>query len=53
MPRLLSVNVGLPRDVTWNGKTVLASGWQENAALAVSVCVIDIQENIVLKYRMA
>jgi ferredoxin len=22
MPRLLSVNVGLPRDVTWNGKTV-------------------------------
>jgi hypothetical protein len=20
MPRLLSVNVGLPRDVTWNGK---------------------------------
>jgi MOSC domain-containing protein YiiM len=22
MPRLLSVNVGLPQDVTWNGKTV-------------------------------
>jgi len=25
MPRLLSVNVGLPRDVTWNGKTVRTS----------------------------
>jgi hypothetical protein len=22
MPQLLSVNVGLPRDVTWNGQTV-------------------------------
>jgi len=27
MPRLLSVNVGLPRDVTWNGKTVRTSIW--------------------------
>jgi ferredoxin-NADP reductase/MOSC domain-containing protein YiiM len=25
MPQLLSVNVGLPRDVTWNGKTVRTS----------------------------
>jgi hypothetical protein len=25
MPRLLSVNVGLPRDVPWNGKTVRTS----------------------------
>jgi hypothetical protein len=25
MPRLLSVNVGLPRDVTWNGKTARTS----------------------------
>jgi len=50
---LLSVNVGLSREVTLTGKTVLTSVWQENAALAVSVCVIDIQENIVLKYRMA
>src|SRR5208283_44386 len=28
MPRLLSVNVGLPRDVRWNGKTVRTSVWK-------------------------
>ena len=28
MPKLLSVNVGLPRDVTWNGKTVRTSVWE-------------------------
>jgi ferredoxin-NADP reductase/MOSC domain-containing protein YiiM len=28
MPRLLSVNVGLPRAVTWNGKTVRTSVWK-------------------------
>src|SRR6204780_1073055 len=28
MTRLLSVNVGLPRDVTWNGKTVRTSVWK-------------------------
>jgi ferredoxin-NADP reductase/MOSC domain-containing protein YiiM len=28
MSRLLSVNVGLPRDVTWNGKTVRTSVWK-------------------------
>jgi ferredoxin-NADP reductase/MOSC domain-containing protein YiiM len=28
MPRLLSVNVALPRDVTWNGKTVRTSVWK-------------------------
>jgi ferredoxin-NADP reductase/MOSC domain-containing protein YiiM len=28
MPRLLSVNVGQPRDVTWNGKTVRTSVWK-------------------------
>jgi len=28
MPRLLSVNVGLPRDVTWDGKTVRTSVWK-------------------------
>src|SRR5579864_8807142 len=28
MPRFLSVNVGLPRDVTWNGKTVRTSVWK-------------------------
>ncbi|HEY1679195.1 MAG TPA: MOSC and FAD-binding oxidoreductase domain-containing protein [Candidatus Sulfotelmatobacter sp.] len=29
MPRLLSVNVGLPRDVTWNGKTVRTAIWKD------------------------
>ena len=28
MTRLLSVNVGLPRDVTWNGKTVRTAIWK-------------------------
>ncbi|MGB2627653.1 MAG: MOSC and FAD-binding oxidoreductase domain-containing protein [Candidatus Acidiferrum sp.] len=28
MPRLLSVNVGVPRDVPWNGKTVRTSVWK-------------------------
>src|SRR5271166_6562687 len=28
MPRLLAVNVGLPRDVTWNGRTVRTSVWK-------------------------
>ncbi|MFY9910409.1 MAG: hypothetical protein WCF22_22580 [Candidatus Sulfotelmatobacter sp.] len=28
MPRLISVNVGLPRDVTWNGKTVRTAVWK-------------------------
>ena len=28
MPRLLSINVGLPHDVTWNGKTVRTSVWK-------------------------
>jgi ferredoxin-NADP reductase/MOSC domain-containing protein YiiM len=28
MPRLLSVNVGLPRDVTWNGKSVRTAIWK-------------------------
>ena len=28
MPRLLSVNVGLPQDVTWKGKTVRTSVWK-------------------------
>ncbi|HTQ61435.1 MAG TPA: MOSC and FAD-binding oxidoreductase domain-containing protein [Candidatus Solibacter sp.] len=28
MPKLLSVNVGLPRDVTWNDKTVRTAVWK-------------------------
>jgi MOSC domain-containing protein YiiM len=29
MARLLSVNVGLPREITWRGKTVHTSVWKE------------------------
>src|ERR1700691_5417483 len=32
MPKLLSVNVGLPRDVTWNGKTVRTAIWKSPVA---------------------
>jgi|SRR5580704_17447966 MOSC domain-containing protein YiiM len=28
MPRLLSVNVGLPRDIAWQGKTVHTAVWK-------------------------
>jgi len=28
MPKLLSLNVGLPRDITWNGKTVRTAVWK-------------------------
>ena len=29
MARLLSVNVGLPRDIAWRGKTVHTAVWKE------------------------
>jgi MOSC domain-containing protein YiiM/ferredoxin-NADP reductase len=29
MPRLLSVNVGLPRDIQWNGRTVHTGIWKD------------------------
>src|SRR4051794_40406268 len=29
MAKLLSVNVGLPRDITWNGRTVHTGFWKE------------------------
>src|SRR5580765_7070920 len=31
MARLLSVNVGLPREIAWRGKTVYTSVWKEPA----------------------
>jgi len=30
MPRLLSVNVGLPRDIAWHGETVRTAIWKES-----------------------
>ena len=43
MPRLLSVNVGLPRDVTWNGKTVRTSVWKSPVSGRRMVRKLDIE----------
>ena len=43
MPRLLSVNVGLPRDVTWNGKTVRTAVWKSSIAGPRMVRKLNIQ----------
>ncbi len=43
MPRLLSVNVGLPRDVTWNGKTVRTSVWKSPVTGRRIVRKLDIE----------
>jgi ferredoxin-NADP reductase/MOSC domain-containing protein YiiM len=43
MPRLLSVNVGLPRDVTWNGKTVRTAVWKSPVAGRRMVRKLDIE----------
>jgi ferredoxin-NADP reductase/MOSC domain-containing protein YiiM len=42
MPRLLSVNVGLPRDVTWNGKTVRTAIWKSPVTGRRMVRTLDI-----------
>src|SRR6202451_1999186 len=42
MPRLLSVNVGLPRDVTWNGKTVQTAVWKSPVTGRRMVRTLDI-----------
>jgi hypothetical protein len=36
MPRLLSVNVGLPREVTWNGKTVRTAIWKSPVGMPIN-----------------
>jgi ferredoxin-NADP reductase/MOSC domain-containing protein YiiM len=42
MPRLISVNVGLPRDVTWNGKTVRTAVWKAPVTGRRMVRTLDI-----------
>ena len=42
MPRLLSVNVGLPRDVTWNGKAVRTAVWKSPVSGRRMVRKLDI-----------
>jgi hypothetical protein len=39
MARLLSVNVGPPRDVTWNGKTVRTAIWKSPVTSDAGSCV--------------
>ena len=42
MARIISVNVGLPRDVTWNGKTVRTAVWKFPVAGRRMVRKLDI-----------
>jgi len=42
MRRLLSVNVGLPRDVTWSGKTVRTGIWKSPVEGRRMVCKLNI-----------
>jgi ferredoxin-NADP reductase/MOSC domain-containing protein YiiM len=42
MARLISVNVGVPRDVTWNGKTVRTSVWKSSVTGRRMVRKLDI-----------
>ncbi len=42
MPKLLSVNVGLPRDVAWNGKTVRTGIWKSPVADRTMVSKLNI-----------
>ena len=37
MPSLISVNVGLPRDISWQGKTVHTAVWKHPVADRVMV----------------
>lgn len=42
MPRVLSVNVGLPRDITWRGETVHTGIWKESVQGRRMVRQLDI-----------
>ncbi len=42
MARLLSVNVGLPRDIAWHGKTVRTAVWKESVRGRRAVRKLDI-----------
>jgi hypothetical protein len=44
MPRLLSVNVGLPRDVTWNGKTAMGK-----MMFTVLAAVGELERNLIVE----
>ena len=42
MPCLLSVNVGRPREVTWNGKTVRTAVWKAPTEGRRMACKLNI-----------
>lgn len=41
--KLISVNVGLPREVSWRGKTVLTSIWKEPVNGSVRVSTLNVE----------
>ena len=41
--RLVSINVGRPREVTWHGKTVLTSIWKEPVSGPVRVSTLNLE----------
>src|ERR1700690_2475116 len=43
MPRLLSVNVGIPRDMTWNGRSVRTAVWKSPVEGRHMVRTLNIQ----------
>jgi len=43
MARLLSVNVGLPRDIAWNGRTVHTAIWKNPLSGRCRVCRLNIE----------
>jgi MOSC domain-containing protein YiiM len=43
MARLLSVNVGLPRDVDWNGKTTRTAVWKSPVEGRLTVRTLNIE----------
>jgi MOSC domain-containing protein YiiM len=43
MARLLSVNVGLPRDVDWNGKTTRTAAWKSPVEGRLTIRTLNIE----------
>src|SRR5919205_180834 len=52
LARLLSVNVGVPRDVPWNGRMVHTSVWKAPAAGRRMVRRLDVEVCIGDRYRV-
>jgi MOSC domain-containing protein YiiM len=46
MARLLSVNVGLPRDIEWNGRTVRTAIWKDPVRGRCRVGRLNLEETV-------